>query len=241
MIDLHLDGPVAVLSIDRDDQRNALDIDHCHAIREAVDRSADGQARCLVLTGRGQAFCSGADFEHVADVAFREALYSMLRRIIDAPMPVVAAINGPAIGAGLQLAIACDLRVAGPAASFGIPSARLGVAVDPWTIRRLASLVGAGSSALLLLASRNLAVDQAVAAGLVEQTGDLDDALALAADIATAAPLSLAYSKRVLQTLTEDGVDDQLAEAFDACWTSADLIEGLRARREKRRPMFDGH
>jgi enoyl-CoA hydratase len=234
-----LDG-VVVLTIDRHERRNALDTEHCDALRAAFERAVDDRARCVVLTGAGDAFCAGADFAEVGDASFRQAHYGTLQSITRLPVPVVAAVNGPAIGAGLQLAIASDLRVAAPAATFAIPSARLGVAVDPWTIHRLAALAGAGSAAWVLLASRELTADRAHEVGLVEQLGGFDDAVALAADLAAAAPLTLDYSKRALHAMSLTVDDAALTEAFAACWASADFAEGMRARAERRAPRFEG-
>ena len=116
----------------------------------------------------------------------------MLHDVAEAPVPVLAAINGPAIGAGLQLAIACDLRVADPSAVFGLPTAKLGLAVDPWTIRRLALIASEGAARMLLLACSTLDADLAQARGLVDRIGGLEDTLAWAKEIAGLAPLTLA-------------------------------------------------
>ncbi|MGH9114663.1 MAG: enoyl-CoA hydratase [Acidimicrobiales bacterium] len=241
MIDVEAAGDVRVVSIDRDERRNALDVAHCEALRRSIDDCASAGARAVVVTGRGRAFCAGADFGEVGDGRFRGALYAALRQVAGAPVPVVAAVNGPAIGAGLQLAIACDLRVAAPEARFSLPSARLGLAVDPWTIRRLVSLAGAGTTAALMLACADLTADQAMGAGLAERAGGLDAAVAVATGIASCAPLTLAYSKRVIQSLAGGHVDEQaISAAFDACWASADLAEGLRARSQRRPPRFEG-
>ena len=241
MLDLTVRDRVAVLTLRRPEKRNALDVELCHRLRESVgDALADG-ARALVLTGEGTSFCSGADLGEVYTAEFREALYGMLHAVTDAPVPVVAAVNGPAIGAGTQLAIAADLRVAAPGAVFGVPTARIGLAVDPWTVRRLALLAGNGTARALLLACAQLDVEAARAAGLVDRLGGLDDARAWAAEMTTFAPLTMAYSKRVLNDLFEPALEEkELAAAFEACWASEDFEEGRRARAEKRAPVFEG-
>lgn len=169
----------------------------------------------------------------------------MLRSIIDAPVPVVAAVNGPAIGGGTQLAMATDLRVVAPGAVFAIPTAKLGLAVDPWTIRRLAQLAGHGPARQLLLACEDLDADGALACGLADRAGDLDIALAWAGRMTELAPLTLAYNKRVLNALAEPANspgtgESELLAAFEGCWSSADLAEGQQARIEKRSPAFRG-
>jgi enoyl-CoA hydratase len=152
VITQHRDGDVAVIEIDRHERRNALDTAHCDDLRAALTEQARAEqaraepalqaARVIVVTGAGSSFCAGADLAAAYDAAFRDSLYAMLAAVTGVTVPVIAAVNGPAIGAGAQLALACDLRVAAPEATFAIPTARLGIAVNPWTVRRLALLAG---------------------------------------------------------------------------------------------------
>jgi enoyl-CoA hydratase len=232
---------VDVITIDRHERRNALDAQHCSDLQDAVSSAAGGGARAIVITGSGSSFCSGADLGTVYGDNFRIALYSLIATITSAAIPVLASVNGPAVGAGTQLAIACDLRVAAPSARFAVPTARNGLAVDPWTVRRLALLAGGGTARALLLGCDTLDADQAYGRGLVDRLGDHGAALAWASELATLAPLALSYSKKALDNLFEPAVDDaDLARAFDACWSSEDLAEGTRARAEKRPPRFQG-
>jgi len=234
-------GGVWLLTVDRPQRRNALDLDHCVELHTAVDAALAGGARCLVFTGEGSAFCSGADLGGVYGEAFRAALYGMLGAIASAPVPTIAAINGPAIGAGTQLAIAADLRIAGPTARFGVPTAKLGLAVDFWTVRRLSLLAGGGTARHLLLACDEIDLDRAEQVGLVQRRGDLDDALAWARTIAGLAPLTNAYNKLALERAFEaDTPDDATLAAFEACWASEDFGGGRAAGAEKRPPRFTG-
>jgi enoyl-CoA hydratase len=233
-------GDVAVLQIDRAERRNALDIEHCDGLTAAVEDSVAGGARAIVITGSGSSFCAGADFGEVHEPLYRDSLYRMLRATREAAVPVIAAVNGPAIGAGTQLAIACDLRIAAETAAFGVPTAAIGLAVDPWTIRRLAALAGTGAASAIVLGLEKVDARDAHRAGLVNRIGDLDAALGWAADIAALAPLTLTYSKRVLQAFGTDASPEGLEEAFARCWASDDLKEGERARAEKRPPRFRG-
>jgi enoyl-CoA hydratase/carnithine racemase len=237
VITQHRDGDVAVIEIDRHERRNALDTAHCDALREAINEAMTGHpARAVVITGVGSSFCAGADLGAVYDTSFRDALYAMLAAVTDAAVPVLAAVNGPAIGAGAQLAMASDLRVAAPEASFAIPTARLGIAVDPWTIRRLALLSGTGTAQAMLIGGEWLDADRALRCGLASRLGDRAAALGWARELAGLAPLSLAYAKKALNKPDDPG----LVKDFEACWASDDAAEGQRARAGKRPPRFRG-
>ena len=241
MIETVFEDRVAVVTLNRPEKRNALTVALCRALGDTIREVLAGGARAIVLTGAGTSFCSGADLDEVYTADFRDALYAMLHAVTDAPVPVVAAVNGPAIGAGTQLAIAADLRVAAPGAVFGVPTARIGLAVDPWTIRRLALLAGNATARSLLLACEPLGADAARSCGLVQRTGEPAQAIAWAQEMTALAPLTVAYSKQVLNAVAEPGPDEErLAAGFEACWASADLAEGRLARTEKRPPVFEG-
>jgi enoyl-CoA hydratase len=234
-------GRVLVLTLDRHERRNALNVAACEALAAAVDAADPSRFRSIVVTGAGSVFCAGADLDEVYGRQFRDALYGMLGAISDHPLPVVAAVNGPAIGAGTQLAIACDLRIATPAATFAVPTARNGLAVDGTTVRRLVALAGGGPARWLLLAAGTLTAERAERLGLVDEIGDLDRALAVAADIAGLAPLAVRYAKLALASVEDPAADpDQLAIAFERCWTSSDLHEARQARAEQRPAEFTG-
>lgn len=236
VLDVSRDGHVTLLTLRREDRRNALNLELCRAINESAQSAVDGGSRVIVITGAGSAFCSGADLGGVYGPEFLEALYGMLHGLTKLPVPVIAAVNGPAIGAGTQLALACDLRVADEMARFAVPTAKNGMAVDGWTIRTLAALAGTGRARRLMLAAESLDRNEAVAAGLVDRAGPLDEALAWAAEIAALAPLAIAHNKLVL-----NGADDEAVSAsFEAVWASADVREAAAARDEKRPPVFEG-
>jgi enoyl-CoA hydratase len=230
------DGDVVVLELRREERRNALDLEQCRAILVAAEAAVGDGARALVVTGAGSSFCSGADLTGVYGDEFLQALYGMLHGLTRLPVPVIAAVNGPAVGAGTQLALACDLRVADATASFAIPTARNAMAVDAWTIRTLATLAGGGPARRLMLAAESLDRDQALACGLADRAGALADAVAWAHEIAALAPLALAHNKLVLN----GGDDDAIAKTSAACWASEDVREAASARTEKRRPVFTG-
>src|SRR5947209_16926288 len=154
----------------------------------------------------------------------------------DVPKPVIAAVEGAALGAGTQLAIACDLRVAVPDARFGIPAAKLGLMVDHWTVQRLALLAGHGPARAMLLAAEQISGEDALRLGLVQRLGDLDDALSWAAAIAELAPLTIAGHKLALNRLEPPLADADVDGAFRRAWSAADLAEVMAAFKERRPP-----
>lgn len=236
MLGVTRDDDIVVLELQREERRNALNLELCQEIHAAVDAAAADGARTIVVTGQGSVFCSGADLGGVYGPEFLEALYGMLHHLTQVSVPIVAAVNGPAIGAGTQLAMACDLRVADETARFAVPTAKNGMAVDAWTIRTLAQLAGTGPARRLMLAAETLDRDEALACGLADRAGTLDDAIAWAHEIATLAPLSLAHNKLIL-----NGATDEDAEvSFRAVWASEDVREAAAARDEKRPPVFKG-
>jgi enoyl-CoA hydratase len=236
VLDVSRDGNVVLLTLTREDRRNALNQELCQAIHEEARAAVDAGARVIVVTGRGSVFCSGADLGGVYGPEFLEALYGMLHGLTRLPVPVIAAVNGPAIGAGTQLAIACDLRVVDETARFAVPTARNGMAVDGWTIRTLALLAGTGRARRLMLAADSLDRDEALASGLADRAGTLEDALAWAHEVAELAPLALAHNKLVLN----GGGDEAVNASFEAVWASHDVREAAAARSEKRAPNFTG-
>jgi enoyl-CoA hydratase len=165
----------------------------------------------------------------------------VLRGLRDAPFPTLAVVDGFALGAGTQLAMACDLRSATAAARFGVPAAKLGLMVDQWTVRRLVALVGQSAARELLLSADPVTGERAHVLGFVQRLGSLDDGLAWADGVASLAPLTLAAMKVALNEADPDvEVTPTFAEAFDRAWASDDLAEGLRAFGEKRAPRFGG-
>lgn len=235
-------GDVAVLTLDRHERRNALDLAHAEGLLGGLRRCVDGGVRAVVVTGAGSSFCSGADLDAVYDDTFRTALAATLRALASVPVPVIAAVNGPAIGAGTQIAISCDLRVVDERARFAIPTARNGLAVDPWTVARLAAVGGGGVARALLLGVDTVDASRALSTGLADRAGTVDDAIAWAQELATLAPLSLAYSKLALDRVsgTDAPVPHDVELAFGACWTSDDVVEYRTARADGRAPRFGG-
>ena len=223
-----------LLTIDRTERRNALDIETVGDLTDAVHDAHD--ARVLVLTGAGGHFCAGADLGGMEGEHFVSALRNLLLALTSTSQPVVAAIDGAALGAGMQLAVACDLRVATPAARFGIPAAKLGLMIDRWSVSRLIALAGEGTARAMLLAAEVVSAEDAHRLGLVQRVADLDGALAWAQEIAALAPLSIAGHKLALNGAPKE----EFEAAFERAWSSDDLAEGMAAFRERREPEFRG-
>ena len=233
---------VLTIELQRPERRNALNSQLVEGLREAVEKAAGENVRAVVLTGQGTVFCAGADLSGDAFAAdYPDRLIALNKAIDQAPMPVIGAINGPAIGAGLQLAMICDLRVVSPDAFFQFPTSRYGLALDNWSIRRLTSLVGHGRARSMLLTAEKLTPDAALQTGMANRIGTLADAQKWAEEIAGLAPLALTHAKRVLN---DDGAYEEPSSAhqelFDKAWSSDDVVEAQVARIQKRAPNFKG-
>ncbi len=249
------DGGVEVWTIDGEARRNAISRALLRELDEHLARAAADRAlRCVVLTGAGdKAFCAGADLKERAamsaeDVhAFHHGLRRALRGIEEAPQPFVAALNGAALGGGLEIALACDLRLAADAAQMGLPEVALGIIPGGGGTQRLARLVGVARAKDLVLTARRISAAEALAMGLVTHVAPgprlLDEAVALAQRIARNAPVSLRQAKRAI----DGGFHLPLEEALELenrlyqdCLGTKDRVEALRAFAEKRPPVFTG-
>ncbi|MGH9179716.1 MAG: enoyl-CoA hydratase [Acidimicrobiales bacterium] len=233
-------GPVRLVTIDRPERRNALDTDTCHALRGALEEAGRASDRVVVLAGAGGHFCAGADVSAVPDETFLAALRSLLDTILALPVPVMAAVEGVALGAGLQLAVSCDLRVAAADSRFGVPAAKLGLVMDHASVQRVALLAGHGPARAILLAAEEISGTEAVRLGLAQRSGRLEDALVWADHIGSLAPLTIAAHKLALNRLEGAMADDDVEEARRRAWASADLAEGVAAFAERRPPRFEG-
>lgn len=250
MFELSLDGPIARLTLMRPQVRNAVRVADWRVLAALVKQAAEMGARVIVVqSGADGIFCAGADLAEMAalhaDPAARAPFRNAMRAALDAlrtsPIPAIAAIDGGCFGAGVALAMACDIRVAGPRAVFAVPPARLGIGYPLEDIARLRALVGDGQAARMLLGAGTIDRDEAARIGLVEIATDRLAAAvdALAAAIAANAPASLALLKSGL-ALAASGLcsDEGHARAFDAAFGGADFAEGIDAFRARRSPKF---
>lgn len=231
---------VVVVTLDRPERRNAVDHPTLLALLDA--QRAAAEARVVVLTGAPPAFCAGADLHGVRENVFASDLRRVLDGFVAMRCPVLAAVDGPALGAGAQLLAFADLRVATAESAVAVPAARLGLVIDQATVARFAREFGSSISRAMLLAAETFEADRLHATGAIHRIGDLDVALEWAAQISSLAPLSIAGHKLALEAAAADADDDPDATAARAAaWASADAAEGRSAFLEKRRPVFRGH
>jgi enoyl-CoA hydratase len=232
---------VVVVTIDRPQRRNAVDHDTLLALAAAQQQAVDGDARVLVLTGAPPAFCAGADLTGVESGEFVRVLTAALLGFTELGIITVAAIDVPALGAGTQLAAACDLRIATPNSIFGVPAAKLGLVVDRWTVERVAREFGWAPARAMLLGAVTYSAEQLHQSGGVHRLGALAEALVWADELAMLAPMTIAAHKMALELAGPVPEFDALFEqAREAAWASADAEEGRTAFLEKRPPNFRG-
>jgi enoyl-CoA hydratase len=247
-------GKVAILTINRPDKRNALNMGVRRALIQALDNAAaDNEVRAIIITGAGdKAFVAGADigeFEGRTPVdQYRvmkgASIYDSLEKI---PKPVIAAINGFCLGGGMELAIACDIRIASSGARFGQPEVNLGIIPGGGGTQRLPRIVGLGAALHFILTGDLVDAATALRLGLVsevvEQAELMARAMQIAESIAARSPVALAAAKeatRAAQNLPlVDGLKLETA-LFQLCFASEDKVEGVRAFLEKRPPAFPG-
>lgn len=230
---------VYLITLDRSERRNAVDHATILSLLDALAELDD--ARVVVVTGAAPAFSAGADLTGVEAGVFSTDLGRLLRAFTELPAVVVAAIDGPALGAGAQLAAVCDLRVATPDSVIGVPAARLGLVVDHWTVERLTREFGWPVARAMLLAAHTYTAAELHPMGSVHRLGDLDVALAWAAKLAALAPLTIAGHKLALETSAPAPCENSaVADARSRAWASDDAAEGRAAFLEKRRPTFTG-
>jgi enoyl-CoA hydratase/carnithine racemase len=258
---LLLDQPaeaVARLTLNRPDARNALDHELLDGIAEAMPKLDRGiEIRCVVLTGAGGAFSAGYDiaaipeesFERDAESLVAHPFHAAIEAVASHPWPVIAAINGHALGGGLELTLSCDLRLASRAAKLGMPPAKLGLIYGHTGLRRFIEAIGVPRTKELFLTGRTIGAERAEQIGLVHAVVDPEEiegaSLELAAEIAANAPLSARGNKHAIETLAANPTlseeqERELIELRRSCFASEDFREGIRAFAEKRKPLWKG-
>jgi len=250
------DGAVATLTLNRADRMNAIDMATMAALRAAVDELwGDRAIRCVIVTGAGEkAFCAGADLKERAGMTpdqvrrFLKNIREVMTEIEDLPKPVIAAVNGLALGGGTELALACDIRIAADTATLGLTETTLAIIPGAGGTQRLPRLVGKGRAKELIFTGRRVEAAEALAIGLVEEVVPaaelLDRARALAARIVeTTGPVAVAQAKFAINRGLEVDLQTGLAieaKAYEVTIPTRDRTEALQAFGEKRKPVFTG-
>jgi enoyl-CoA hydratase/carnithine racemase len=255
-----LDGGVATVTIDRPEKRNALTYAMLTALAAAIrDADADSEVRAIVLTGVPGAFCAGIDLAELSstaperrssgpDSARADGSPDRGLAILHCDTPVIAAVDGPAVGLGVELTLQCDLRLASPRARFVWNFVRVGLVPDTglgsWL---LPQVVGLGAAYELLLDGGPLDAERALALGYVSEVVEADALLARARERAAALAERSPFAGRRIKRLVRDGLSRPLDEhlrahaaALEECFHSADHAEGVTAFLERRAPAFTG-
>ena len=263
VITIEQDGHIATVWLDRPDKLNAMNIPMWDDLPPAMDQvGSDPEVRVVIIAGKGRAFTAGIDIQALAmvgagmesdsEVAKRRALYRQIKKmqhtitsVADCPKPVIAAVHGYCIGAGVDLITACDIRLASPDATFSVRETKLGMVADVGTMQRLPKVIAPGHVAELAFTGKDITADRAKEIGLINDvyTDVYRAALNLAGEIAYNSPLAVQGAKAVLRAAENRSI----AQALDymAVWNAAflpsnDLQEAMRAHIEKRPPDFKG-
>jgi len=252
------EGAVVTLTLNRADRLNALNVELGAALQAALTRAgADENVRCVVLTGAGRAFCSGGDLVMMSEARQRNAVHEfepllragkgIILSICLMPKPVIAAVNGPAAGAGMNIALACDIRIASEDASFGENFARVGLFPDFGGTYFLPRLVGPSVAAELFYTGEMISAQEAARLGIVSHLAPAakfaDEVRATAERLAAAPPMAARAVKKVLFSADADALERALDYENSKqveCYRSEDCVEGIRAFFEKRAPKFNG-
>ncbi len=253
-VQIDIDGPIATVTINRPEALNALNDAVMAGLSAAFDQIGSSPARAVILTGAGdKAFVAGADIKEFqgldrpAALAYAQRGQALMLKIEQFGAPVIAAVNGYALGGGCELALACHLRIASQNAVFGQPEVGLGVIAGFGGSQRLPRLIGQGRALDLLITGRKIDAGEALSWGLVNQVTTPVELLAtcrkIAARIARQAPIAVCNTLEVvnrgLDMTLQEGLDLE-AERFASTFETADMREGVSAFIEKRDPAFKG-
>jgi 2-(1,2-epoxy-1,2-dihydrophenyl)acetyl-CoA isomerase len=247
------DGGIATVTLDRPDALNA----QTRASRRALARdlralSADAAVRCVVLTGAGRAFCAGQDLREPdaladVDVTIRETYIPIIEALVGMPKPVIGAINGAAVGAGLSIALACDVRYLADDAVLMMAFSNIGLVPDSGGSWLLPRAVGYARAFELAATGRRVGADEALALGLVQRVLPREEVLPASHELAeqlTARPtLALGWTKRLLRAAEQSPLEDVMeleAQLQASAVETHDHAEGVAAFLEKREPRFEG-
>lgn len=242
-------GQIGLVTINRPKALNALNSEILAELSAAFDAIDTQKIRCVVLTGAGEkAFVAGADIGEMRDLdsaggeKFARTGNAVFRKIETFPLPVIAAVNGYALGGGCELALSCDIRICSEQAVFGQPEVGLGITPGFGGTQRLARLVGSGNAMELILSARNIKADEACRIGLVNRVCPpeelMETAMKLAGRIAGNAPVAVRAGKKAIHEGLQVDIEAGLSieeKLFGSCFATEDQKEGMTAFLEKRK------
>lgn len=246
---------IVLMTLNRAESANALSIKMLEQLRDAAASCKfDRSVRCIVVTGAGEkAFCAGADLKERAGMDINQVrrTVSLIRQSINdveaLPQPVIAAVNGAAMGGGMELALACDIRIASETATFALTETSLGIIPGAGGTQRLPRLIGKGRAKELIFTARKIDAKEAWDMGLVEVVAPpeslLDKALEIAGQIVRNAPIAVAEAKFAIDKGCDADLSTGLAieqNAYEVTIPTKDRLEGLQAFKDKRPPIFKG-
>jgi 2-(1,2-epoxy-1,2-dihydrophenyl)acetyl-CoA isomerase len=252
-----LDGAALIFTLARPRQRNALSLELVSDLIDAMSAAPESGVRLVILTGEPPAFCSGGDLRQLAEIAshgslaIMEQIYSKFHRLIrvirDIPVPVLAAVNGPALGAGMDLALACDLRIATHSATFVSSWINVGLVPGMGGAHILPRLIGGARAAEALLLGRNITAREALEWGLIGEVVSNDDllsrAMAVADQIARQPPAAVGFTKAAFRRGLDVGLDVELAvlgATQSALLTSEEFLSLAARITQRTAPVKEG-
>ena len=248
-------GGIMIVTLNRPEVLNAVNADllqRCNQL--AKEAYYDNQLRVVIITGSGdRAFCVGADMKERKDMdiarvrQFIQVIRDTFSLIENLPRPVIAAINGIALGGGTEMALACDIRIADPAATMGLTECKWGIIPGGGGTQRLPRLVGKGLAKELIFTARTVDAQEAMSIGLINKISEpgksLEEALKMAELICENGPISVSQAKSVINRGMEMDINNALqieTNAYEVCIPTKDRIEGLVAFSQKRKPVYRG-
>ena len=242
-------GAYGIITMNRPEALNALDSNVLNDLSAALDEVDLNTVRCLIITGAGEkSFVAGADIKEMASLskaegeAFGKKGNDIFRRIETLPIPVIAAVNGFALGGGCELSMSCDFRICSQNAVFGQPEVGLGITPGFGGTQRLARLIGPGYAKQMIYTARNIKAEEALRIGLVNQVVPLEELLPtaerIASGIAKNAPIAVRQCKKAINEGLELDMDRAIEleeKLFGDCFETHDQVEGMTAFMEKRK------
>lgn len=250
-----MDGSIVKLTLNRSEAANALSSKLISDLTVALDdTAAQGDVRCIILTGTGEkAFCAGADLKERLAMTEEEVplavakIGALTAKIASMPIPVVAALNGVAFGGGLEIALACDIRIASNSIQVGLTETGLGIIPGAGGTQRLPRLIGEGNAKNMILRAKRISATEAYRIGLLQEIYPQDEletmAYQISHEIARNGPIAVVQAKQAINDGMQVPLDEGLTiekSCYQTTIATVDRVEGLRAFQEKRPPVYIG-